>query len=564
MNTNLTDLEIAASAKILNITDIAKKIDISSDEIEQYGKDKAKLSLDLLKRIDSAEDGKLILVTAITPTPLGEGKSTSTIGIVDALSKMGKRVIGALREPSLGPVFGIKGGAAGGGYAQVNPMADINLHFTGDLHAITSANNLISACIDNHIFQGNKLQLDPNRIVWQRCVDLNDRALREVLVGINTKKGVPGRKESFNITVASEIMAVLCLAKDMKDLKERLDDLIIGYNMEDEIVTVKDLGITGAVAVLLKDAIKPNLVQTLENNPILMHGGPFANIAHGCNSIIATKAALKLADYVVTEAGFGADLGAEKFLDIKCREASLTPNAVVLVTTLKALKYHGGEAKDICSHPNLEALKKGICNLEKHIDTLERFQLPYIIALNLFESDTKEELTYIENWAKEHNYPFAVSNVYQKGGEGGLDLSKKLLKLIDDHEKSEFKYIYDLDDAIETKIEKIAKNVYGAKDVVYENAAIEALKTIKNTKLKDKINKYYICMAKTPLSLSDNPKLVGRPIDFTLHIKEIRVSAGARFLVCLTGDVMTMPGLPKTPLAEKIYIDDNNVIHNLS
>ncbi len=564
MNTNLTDLEIAASAKILNITDIAKKIDISSDEIEQYGKDKAKLSLDLLKRIDSAKDGKLILVTAITPTPLGEGKSTSTIGIVDALSKMGKRVIGALREPSLGPVFGIKGGAAGGGYAQVNPMAEINLHFTGDLHAITSANNLISACIDNHIFQGNKLQLDPNRIVWQRCVDLNDRALREVLVGINTKKGAPGRKESFNITVASEIMAVLCLAKDMKDLKERLDDLIIGYNMEDEIVTVKDLGITGAVAVLLKDAIKPNLVQTLENNPILMHGGPFANIAHGCNSIIATKAALKLADYVVTEAGFGADLGAEKFLDIKCREASLTPNAVVLVTTLKALKYHGGEAKDICSRPNLEALKKGICNLEKHIDTLERFQLPYIIALNLFESDTKEELTYIENWAKEHNYPFAVSDVYQKGGEGGLDLSKKLLKLIDDHEKSEFKYIYDLDDTIETKIEKIAKNVYGAKDVVYENAAIEALKTIKNTKLKDKINKYYICMAKTPLSLSDNPKLVGRPIDFTLHIKEIRVSAGARFLVCLTGDVMTMPGLPKTPLAEKIYIDDNNVIHNLS
>ncbi len=564
MNTNLTDLEIAASAKILNITDIAKKIDISSDEIEQYGKDKAKLSLDLIKRIDSAKDGKLILVTAITPTPLGEGKSTSTIGIVDALSKMGKRVIGALREPSLGPVFGIKGGAAGGGYAQVNPMADINLHFTGDLHAITSANNLISACIDNHIFQGNKLQLDPNRIVWQRCVDLNDRALREVLVGINTKKGVPGRKESFNITVASEIMAVLCLAKDMKDLKERLDDLIIGYNTEDEIVTVKDLGITGAVAVLLKDAIKPNLVQTLENNPILMHGGPFANIAHGCNSIIATKAALKLADYVVTEAGFGADLGAEKFLDIKCREASLTPNAVVLVTTLKALKYHGGEAKDICSRPNLEALKKGICNLEKHIDTLERFQLPYIIALNLFESDTKEELTYIENWAKEHNYPFAVSDVYQKGGEGGLDLSKKLLKLIDDHEKSEFKYIYDLDDAIETKIEKIAKNVYGAKDVAYENAAIEALKTIKNTKLKDKINKYYICMAKTPLSLSDNPELVGRPIDFTLHIKEIRVSAGARFLVCLTGDVMTMPGLPKTPLAEKIYIDDNNVIHNLS
>ena len=564
MNKKLSDLEIANNAKILKITDIAKKINVDEDDLELYGKDKAKFTTDFLKKIENKKDGKLILVTAITPTPLGEGKSTTTIGLVDALSKMNKKVIGALREPSLGPVFGVKGGAAGGGYAQVNPMADINLHFTGDLHAITAANNLISACIDNHIFQGNALKLDINRIVWNRCVDLNDRALREVVVGIDNKKNIIGRKEHFNITVASEIMAILCLAKDMNDLLSRIDDLIIGYNVNNEIVTVKDLGITGSVGVLLKDAIKPNLVQTLENNPIIIHGGPFANIAHGCNSIIATKTALKLADYVITEAGFGADLGAEKFLDIKCREAAITPSAVVVVATLKALKYHGGVKKDICSNPNMEALQKGICNLEKHLSTIKEFGLPFVIALNKFNDDPLDELNYIENWANLHNYPFAISEVFAKGGEGGVDLAGKLLKIVDGSLENSFRYIYDMNDSVQNKIEKICKVVYGASKVEYSEEALEVLKTIKETALKEKINQYYICMAKTPLSLSDNPKLIGRPTDFVIHIKDMKISAGARFLVCLTGEVMTMPGLPKTPLAEKIYIDDQNIIHNLS
>lgn len=554
----LSDIEISQSAKIEKINKIAEKLAINEEYLEQYGSDKAKINLNIFKEYKDKKDGKLILVTAISPTPLGEGKSTTSIGLVDALCKLNKKALGALREPSLGPVFGVKGGAAGGGYAQINPMADLNLHFTGDLHAITAANNLISACLDNHIFQGNELNINPNRVVWQRCMDLNDRALREVVVAKEAKKEVEGRAESFNITVASEIMAILCLAKDINDLRSRVDNLILAYTYDEKVITVKDLGITGSVLVLLKDAMKPNLVQTLENNPILVHGGPFANIAHGCNSIIATRLGLKLADYLVTEAGFGADLGAEKFLDIKCRETNLNPSAVVLVATIKALKYHGGVDAKECKLPNLEALKKGIVNLEKHIDTLQKFGLPFVIALNRFDTDTLEELEYMDSWAKENSYPLALSEVFSKGGLGGLELAEKVIETCE--KENNFNYLYDLNDSVEDKIYKIASKVYGAKEVVYKKKAKEMLEQIKNTNYKD----FYICMAKTPLSLTDNAKIVGAPKDFTITVKEIRISAGAKFLVCLTGAIMTMPGLPKVPLANKIDLDEDGVIHNLS
>lgn len=553
----LSDIEISRNAKVERIKVIADKINIDEEYLEYYGKDKAKIDLKIFDTLKDKPDGKLVLVTAITPTPLGEGKSTTSIGLVDGLNKIGKKAVGALREPSLGPVFGVKGGAAGGGYAQINPMADINLHFTGDLHAMTSANNLISACIDNHLYQGNELGIDPKRVIWKRCVDLNDRALRKVEVGLDSKKETP-RIDGFNITVASEIMAILCLATSVEDLRRRIDNLIIAYNFEGKEVTVKDLGITGSVLVLLKDAIKPNLVQTLENNPVFVHGGPFANIAHGCNSILATRLALKLGDYVITEAGFGADLGAEKFLDIKCRVAELKPSAVVLVATLRALKYHGGVAKEFVNQENVEALKAGICNLEKHIDTIKQFGIPYVITLNRFLSDTDAELKAFDDWAKANNVDYALSEVFAKGGEGGIELAKKVVKAA--QEPTTPKYMYSLDDSIENKIYNISSKVYGAKDVVYTDAAKETLEALKGTKYE----KFYICMAKTPQSLTDNPKIVGAPKDFTITIKEIRLSAGANFLVCLTGTIMTMPGLPKHALAEKIDLDEFGNIVNLS
>ena len=553
----LSDIEIANSAKIENIKEIAKKVNISEDYLELYGNDKAKIKLDIYKSLESKKDAKLILVTAITPTPLGEGKSTTTIGLTDAMNLIGKNTIACLREPSLGPVFGVKGGAAGGGYAQVNPMADLNLHFTGDLHAMTAANNLISACIDNHIFQGNELNINPDRIVWQRCMDLNDRALREVMVAVNSKKGIIGRKDQFNITVASEIMAILCLATSIEDLRMRIDNLIVAYTYDNKQIKVKDLGITGSVLVLLKDAIKPNLIQTLENNPVLVHGGPFANIAHGCNSIMATKLGLKLADYVVTEAGFGADLGAEKFLDIKCRVANLKPNAVVVVATIKALKYHGGVMAAECLEPNLDALKKGIVNLEKHIDTIKTFGIPYVVCVNRFLKDTEEEIEYLMNWAKEKGHKVALSEVFSKGGKGGIDLANLVVDAC--NEPNDFKYIYNLEDPIETKILKIAQKVYGAKNIEFTKKGKEYLEIVKNGSYQD----FYVCMAKTPLSLTDNAKIVGAPTDFTIKIKEIRISAGAKFLVCLTGDIMTMPGLSKVPLANKIDYKEGKII-NLS
>lgn len=553
----LSDIEISRNAKVERIKVIADKINIDEEYLEYYGKDKAKIDLKIFDTLKDKPDGKLVLVTAITPTPLGEGKSTTSIGLVDGLNKIGKKAVGALREPSLGPVFGVKGGAAGGGYAQINPMADINLHFTGDLHAMTAANNLISACIDNHLYQGNELGIDPKRVIWKRCVDLNDRALRKVEVGLDSKKETP-RIDGFNITVASEIMAILCLATSVEDLRRRIDNLIIAYNFEGKEVTVKDLGITGSVLVLLKDAIKPNLVQTLENNPVFVHGGPFANIAHGCNSILATRLALKLGDYVITEAGFGADLGAEKFLDIKCRVAELKPSAVVLVATLRALKYHGGVAKEFVNQENVEALKAGICNLEKHIDTIKQFGIPYVITLNRFLSDTDAELKAFDDWAKANNVDYALSEVFAKGGEGGIELAKKVVKVA--QEPTTPKYMYSLDDSIENKIYNISSKVYGAKDVVYTDEAKETLEALKGTKYE----KFYICMAKTPQSLTDNPKIVGAPKDFTITIKEIRLSAGANFLVCLTGTIMTMPGLPKHALAEKIDLDEFGNIVNLS
>ncbi len=546
------DLKIAQQAKMEKVVDIAKKIGLSEDDLELYGKYKAKIHLDVQKRLEKNKDGKVILVTAINPTPAGEGKSTTTVGLGQAFSKIGENAIIALREPSFGPVMGVKGGAAGGGYAQVVPMEDLNLHFTGDIHAITTATNAISAMIDNHIHQGNDLNIDPRRITWKRALDMNDRALRQVVVGLGGIGNSIPREDGFNITVASEIMAVLCLAKDLQDLKERVKRIVIGYTYQRKVVTVGDLGAHGAVTLILKDAIMPNLVQTLENTPALVHGGPFANIAHGCNSIIATNMARKMADYVITEAGFGADLGAEKFLDIKTQQAGFDPSAVVLVATIRALKMHGGVKKDDLKEENVEALKKGIENLEKHIETIQAFNLPYIVAINHFVLDTDNEVKALSEWLETHQHPYSVSKVWEKGGEGAVDLAHKVIEAINTNTKP-FKRMYELSDSLETKIENIAKTVYGAKGVNYSKEALTQLKKYK----KEGWDKLQVCMAKTQMSLSDDPKVYGRPRDFMITVRELRPSIGAGFIVALTGEMMTMPGLPKEPAAMQMDIDED-------
>lgn len=544
-----TDLQIAQETKMEHIKNIAKKLGLNEDEYDCYGKYKAKVDFNIFNR--PSKNGKVILVTAITPTPAGEGKTTTCIGLAEALHKMNKNVLCVLREPSLGPVMGIKGGAAGGGYAQVMPMDEINLHFTGDLHAMTTANNAISAFIDNHIYQGNELQIDPNNITWKRCLDLNDRALRFVEVGKGGKfDGIP-RKDGFNITVASEIMAVMCLATDYKDLRKRIDSIVIGYNYSGKPVTVKDLKVGGCITLLLKDAFRPNLVQTLEGGPVLIHGGPFANIAHGCNSIVATKMGIHLADLVVTEAGFGADLGAEKFLDIKCRVGNIKPSAVVLVATIRALKSHGGVAKEDLGKENVEALLKGVCNLQKHIETVQAFKLPFVIAINKFPTDTEEEVKALAKWCKDNNYPIELSDVWAKGGEGGIELANKVLEII--NEPNQFNQLYDLEDSIEEKILKVAKTVYGAIGIELSEEAKKQIEKYKELGW----DKLAICIAKTPASLSDDPTLIGRPENFIIHVREIRPSIGAGFLVAITGKIMTMPGLPKQPAALKIDLDEN-------
>ncbi|WLV25934.1 formate--tetrahydrofolate ligase [Aciduricibacillus chroicocephali] len=553
-----TDIEIAQEAKLEPIEVIAEKLGLTKDDWEPYGHTKAKVSDKLLQKKANDPDGKIILVTAINPTPAGEGKSTVTVGLGQAMHKIGKNAVIALREPSLGPVMGIKGGAAGGGYSQVLPMEDINLHFTGDLHAITSANNALAALIDNHIQQGNDLNIDPRRIVWKRVIDMNDRALREIVIGLGgPKKGVP-RQDGFNITVASEIMAILCLSTGIDDLKERLSNIVFGYTYDDEPVTVRDLKVEGALTLLLKDAIKPNLVQTIENTPAIIHGGPFANIAHGCNSLIATKTAAKLGDYVITEAGFGADLGAEKFLDIKSRIGDFEPAAVVIVATVRALKMHGGVAKDNLKEENVDALKAGMENLEKHIETVNEFGLPYVVAINKFPTDTENETSFVENWCEERGIKVALTDVFAKGGEGGIDLAKAVVEQIDTAE-SNFKRLYDLDMSLEDKIRTIATKVYGAADVDF------SLPAKKQLALYEKLGwgKLPVCMAKTQYSLSDNPALLGRPSGFTINIREARPSIGAGFIVVLTGDVMTMPGLPKQPAALKMDVKEDGKIVGL-
>ena len=553
----LTDIEIIKQSKMVPIKTLTDKYGILDEELYQYGNYMAKIELSCLNRLQKKKDGKLILVSAITPTPTGEGKSTTTIGLVDSMNKIGKCCLGALREPSLGPVFGVKGGAAGGGYAQVNPMVDLNLHFTGDLHAMTTANNLVSACIDNHIYQGNKLGIDPNNISWKRCMDLNDRALRKVEVGMSSKKEV-ARYDYFNITVASEIMAILCLSTSLADLRNRLDNSLIAYTFDGKPVYIKDLGITGSLMVLLKQAIKPNVIQTLENNMVLVHGGPFANIAHGCNSILATKLALKLADYVVTEAGFGADLGAEKFLDIKCREAGLNPSLVVLVATIKALKYHGGVAIKDLKEENVGALKKGLENLDKHLETIRTFGLPCVVAINKFLTDTDNEIKVLLDWAKDRDVEVSLSEVYAKGGEGGIDLANKVVKVLD-KDNSKYSPLYNMNDSIKDKVLKIAKAAYGADDVIYNDIAKAKLEELEKTDAKG----YYVCMAKTPNSLSDDPKVIGRPRNFNISVKDIRISTGSRFVIILTGDIMTMPGLSKEPMATKIDMSDTEEVFGL-
>ena len=552
-----TDLEIAQEARMLKIDEIAKKAGIPIEDIECYGNYKAKISLDVLKKRKDEEDGKLILVTAINPTKAGEGKSTTTVGLVDAFQKIGKNAIVALREPSLGPVFGLKGGAAGGGYAQVVPMEDINLHFTGDMHAITTCNNLISACLDNHIHQGNVLNINKERVVFKRVLDMNDRVLRQVEVGLGAKANGIERKDGFNITVASEVMAVLCLADSLMDLKAKLGNMLVAYNMDGEAVYVKDLEIVGALAMIMKDAIKPNLVQTIENNPVLIHGGPFANIAHGCNSVLATKACLKLADYVITEAGFGADLGAEKFLNIKCRKANLKPNAVVIVATIRALKQHGNVAYEDLQKENVDAMLEGCCNLKKHIETIQAFGLPYVVAINEFATDSKTEIEALQEWCKTHDHPMALSQVWAKGGSGAVELAKIVSDLVE--KENNYKPLYEVEDTIENKILKIAQTCYGAKDVVYSEEAKEQIALF----VKNGWDKLPICMAKVPSSLSDDAKICGAPKDFTITIREFRPSLGAGFLVALTGSVMTMPGLPKVPAANRMDIDEEGSIIGL-
>lgn len=554
----LTDIEIAQNAKPEHISAVAEKISISADELEFYGKYKAKLSDDVANRVKDNEDGKLVLVTAINPTPAGEGKTTTTIGLGDALSILGKKCVLALREPSLGPVMGVKGGAAGGGYSQVIPMEDINLHFTGDMHAITAANNLLCAMIDNHIFQGNELGIDVTNIVFKRVTDTNDRALRKTIVGIGGRLNSVPREDGFMITVASEIMAILCLANDITDLKNRLGNIIIGYTRSGDPVFAKDLKAEGAMCALLKDAIKPNLVQTLEHTPAFVHGGPFANIAHGCNSVRATKLALKLGDYCITEAGFGADLGAEKFLNIKCRMANLSPDAIVVVATVRALKYNGGVAKADLKEENVEALKKGMVNLEKHVENMRSFGAPVIVAINRFDTDSDAELAAIEDMCKEKGVRFALSEVFAKGGQGGIDLAKELLAAIET-EKSDVKPLYDVELSIKEKIEKIVTQIYGGEGVVYSAKAEKQIKTLE----KFGLDKKCICMAKTQYSLSDNPALLGRPSGFKVNVAEVRVSNGAGFIVVETGNIMVMPGLPPVPAAEKIDVDENGVISGL-
>lgn len=552
------DIEIAQSAKMEPIINIAKKIGLGEDDIELYGKYKCKISLDVIKKLENNKDGKLVLVTAINPTPAGEGKSTVTVGLGQALNKIGKNTVIALREPSLGPVFGIKGGAAGGGYAQVVPMEDINLHFTGDMHAITSANNLLCAAIDNHIHQGNLLRIDSRRIVFKRVMDMNDRALRNIVVGMGGKINGFLREDGFMITVASEIMAILCMASDLEDLKERMGNILIAYNLDGEPVYAKELEVQGAMALLMKDAIKPNLVQTLENTPAIIHGGPFANIAHGCNSIIATKTALKMSDITITEAGFGADLGAEKFLDIKCRYGNLNPDCVVLVATIRALKHHGGVKKDELNISNVDALNKGMKNLEKQIENIKAYGVPVVVAINKFITDSDEEVKAIEDFCKNVGVEVSLTEVWEKGGEGGIDLANKVIKTME-NEPSNFKMIYDSEESIKDKILKIVQTIYGGKGVNYTPQALKQIAEIE----KFNLDKLPICMAKTQYSLSDNPSLLGRPENFDITVKEVRVSNGAGFIVVLTGDVMTMPGLPKVPAANRMDIKDNGEIVGL-
>ncbi|CDA88129.1 formate--tetrahydrofolate ligase [Clostridium sp. CAG:230] len=554
-----SDIEIAQEAKMIHIRDVAKQLGISEDDLEMYGKYKTKLTDELWEEVKDREDGKLILVTAINPTPAGEGKTTTSVGLGEAFGRMGKKAAIALREPSLGPCFGIKGGAAGGGYAQVVPMEELNLHFTGDFHAITSANNLLAAMLDNHIKQGNALQIDTNQIVWKRCMDMNDRVLRNIVVGLGRPVDGVVREDHFIISVASEIMAILCLAENIKDLKERLSKIIVAYNYEGMPVTAGQLNAVGAMAALLKDALKPNMVQTLENTPAFVHGGPFANIAHGCNSVRATKTALKLADYVVTEAGFGADLGAEKFFDIKCRMADLKPDAVVLVATVRALKYNGGVAKDDLGTENLDALKKGIANLEKHIENVAKFNVPCVVTLNRFVTDTDAELSFVKEFCEEHGCEFALSEVWEKGGEGGIELANKVLKTIEEKE-SHFAPLYDVNLSICEKIETIAREIYGAAKVNYAPAARQAIDRLE----KLGYGNTPICMAKNQYSLSDDPKKLGRPEHFEITIREVYVNAGAGFVVAITGTVMTMPGLPLHPAAERIDVTDDGVIVGLS
>lgn len=554
----LTDIEIAKQADIKPISDIAEKLGISADELEFYGKYKAKLPLSLLKKYENKEDGKLILVTAINPTPAGEGKTTVTVGLGEAMNRIGKKAVIALREPSMGPVFGIKGGAAGGGYAQVIPMEDINLHFTGDMHAITAANNLLCAIIDNHIQQGNELRIDPRRILFKRCLDMNDRALRNVVIGLGGKvNGVP-REDGFMITVASEIMAILCLSSGIKDLKDRLGSILTAYTYDGTPVYARDLNAVGSMAALLKDAIKPNLLQTLENTPALMHGGPFANIAHGCNSVTATRLALKLGDYCITEAGFGADLGAEKFLDIKCRCAGLKPSCVVIVATIRALKYNGGVPKTELSKENIVALKNGIVNLETHIENMRKYGLPVVVAINRFATDTEAEIETIEAFCKEKDVPVSLTEVFARGGEGGKELAEKVVKTIETKE-AHFKPIYDEKLSIKEKLNVLAKEIYRAGDVVFTSNAEKAISEIEKLG-KDKLP---ICVAKTQYSLSDDPQKLGSPKGFTLTVRDVRLSAGAGFIVALTGDIMTMPGLPKQPAAYKIDVDDDGNVSGL-
>mgnify|MGYP000856880182 FL=1 len=558
MKTIPSDIEIAQSCKMKDIHTIAAQACILENEIEPYGKYKAKLSLDILKRLSSKPDGKLVLVSAITPTPAGEGKSTTTVGLGQALNKIGKKAVIALREPSLGPVFGVKGGAAGGGYSQVVPMEDINLHFTGDIHAVTAANNLLSALIDNHIFHGNSLNIDLREVIWKRCLDMNDRVLREIIVGIGPKSNGFLRQDYFMITAASEIMAILCLATDMEDLKQRLGNIVVAYDADGKPVTARDLNAQGALALLLKEAIKPNLVQTLENTPAIVHGGPFANIAHGCNSILATKMGLKLGEYLITEAGFGADLGGEKFLDIKCRYGGLNPSAVVLVATIRALKMHGGVPKTELETENVQAVQKGFANLRKQVENIRKFNLPVLVAINKFSADTDAEIQALEEMCRSQNIEVVLNECWEKGGEGGIEMAEKLVEMVQSGTGG-YKPLYDLSSSLQQKVETIAQSIYGADSVVFSAQARKEIKKLE----KYGYDKLPVCMAKTQYSLSDNPDLLGEPKGFKITVKDVRVSAGAGFVVCLTGDIMTMPGLPKIPAANVMDIDQDGKITGL-